>query len=75
MTITLNRLAYQFGTDNATLSVSVGLSGSQDSNSISASIQINSTDLPDGKTFDDMTKADFETLAKSMLAKLTAVTA
>lgn len=75
MTITLNRLAYQFGTDNGTSSVSVGLSGSQDSNSISASIQINSTDLPDGKTFDDMTKADFETLAKSMFAKLTAVTA
>ncbi|MFT8584829.1 hypothetical protein [Liquorilactobacillus hordei] len=75
MTITLNRLAYQFGTDNATSSVSVGLSGSQDSNSISASIQINSTDLPDGKTFDDMTKADFETLAKSILAKLTTVTA
>ncbi|MDN2452516.1 hypothetical protein [Lactobacillus sp. UCMA15818] len=75
MTITLNRLAYQFGTDNATTSVQVGLSGSQDGNSISASLQINSTDLPDGKTFDDMTKADFETLAKSMLAKLTAVTA
>lgn len=75
MTITLNRLAYQFGTDNNTSSVSVGLSGSQDSNSISASLQINSTDLPDGKTFDDMSKKDFESLAKSMLAKLTAVTA
>ncbi|EJF01097.1 hypothetical protein [Liquorilactobacillus mali] len=75
MTITLNRLAYQFGTDNNTSSVSVGLSGSQDSNSISASIQITADDITDGKTLDDMTKADFETLAKSMLAKLTAVTA
>ncbi|MFT8882667.1 MAG: hypothetical protein ABF975_01475 [Liquorilactobacillus hordei] len=75
MTITLNRLAYQFGTDNATTSVQVGLSGSQDGNSISASLQINATDLTDGKTFDDMSKKDFESLAKSMLAKLTAVTA
>lgn len=75
MTITLNRLAYQFGTDGSTTGVQVGLSGSQDGNSISASLQINSTDLPDGKTFDDMVKKDFELLAKSMLAKLTAVTA
>lgn len=75
MTITLNRLAYQFGTDGSTTGVQVGLSGSQDGNSISASLQINSTDLPDGKTFDDMAKKDFESLAKSMLAKLTAVTA
>ena len=75
MKITLNRLAYQFGADGTTSSVSVGLSGSQDSNSISASLQINATDLPDGKTFDDMAKKDFESIAKSMLAKLTAVTA
>ena len=75
MTITLNRLAYQFGTDGSTTGIQVGLSGSQDGNSISASLQINPTDLTDGKTFDDMSKKDFESLAKSMLAKLTAVTA
>lgn len=75
MTITLNRLAYTFGADGNTSGVQVGLNGSEGSNSISASLQINPTDLESGKTFDDMNKSDFETLAKSMLTKLTTVTA
>lgn len=73
MTISLNRLAYQFDNDGNTSGVSVGLNGSDNGDAISATLQITSTDLATGKTFDDMTKADFETLAKTKLANLTAV--
>ncbi|KRL39929.1 hypothetical protein [Liquorilactobacillus nagelii] len=73
MTISLNRLAYQFDNDGNTSSVSVGLNGSDSGDAVSATLQIISSDLATGKTFDDMTKADFETLAKAKLANLTAV--
>ena len=73
MTISLNRLAYQFDNDGNTSSVSVGLNGSDNGDAVSATLQITSTDLVTGKTFDDMTKAGFETLAKTKLASLTAV--
>lgn len=74
MIISLNRLAYSFGTDGTTSAVQVGLNGTEDSNSVSATLQITASDLATGKTLDDMTKSDFETLAKSKLATLTAVT-
>jgi hypothetical protein len=73
MTISLNRLAYQFDNNSNTSGVSVGLNGSDSGDAISATLQIASSDLPTGKAFDDMTKADFETLAKTKLANLTAV--
>ncbi|MFT8869548.1 hypothetical protein [Liquorilactobacillus nagelii] len=74
MEIKLNRLAYQFGTDGTTSAVSVGLNGSDSGNAVSATLQITSSDLATGKNFDDMTKSDFETLAKTKLASFTAVT-
>ncbi|MCP0886921.1 hypothetical protein LB941_06190 [Ligilactobacillus sp. WILCCON 0076] len=74
MTISLNRLAYSFGTDGTTSAVQVGLNGSEDSNSVSATLQITASDLASGQTLDAMTKSDFETLAKSKLATLTAAT-
>lgn len=73
MEITLNRFAYQFDTNGATSSVSVGLNGLDNGDAVSATLQITSSDLADGKTLDDLTKSDFETLAKSKLASLTAV--
>lgn len=73
MKITLNRLAYTFGADGNTSGVQVGLNGSEGSNSVSATLQITASDLASGKTFDDMTKADFETLAKTKLATYTVV--
>jgi hypothetical protein len=73
MTISLNRLAYQFDNNGNTSSVSVGLNGSDSGDAVSATLQITSSDLASGKTFDDMTKSDFETLAKTKLANLTAV--
>lgn len=73
MEIKLNRLSYQIDNDGNTSGVSVGLNGSDSGNAVSATLQITSTDLVTGKTFDDMTKADFETLAKAKLASLTAV--
>lgn len=73
MEITLNRLAYQFDTNGATSSVSVGLNGLDNGDAVSATLQITSSDLAGGKTLDDLTKSDFETLAKAKLASLTAV--
>lgn len=73
MEITLNRLAFQFDNNGNTSSVSVGLNGSEDSNAVSATLQITPSDLPSGKTLDDLTKADFGALAKTKLAGLTAV--
>jgi hypothetical protein len=73
MEIKLNRLSYQIDNDGNTSGVSVGLNGSDSGDAVSATLQITSTDLATGKTFDDMTKADFETLAKTKLANLTAV--
>lgn len=73
MDIKLNRLAYQFDNSGNTSSVSVGLNGSDGGNAVSATLQITSSDLESGKTLDDLTKSDFETLAKSKLASLTAV--
>ena len=40
MEITLNRLAFQFDNNGNTSSVSVGLNGSEDSNAVSATLQI-----------------------------------
>ncbi|MFT8836851.1 VCBS domain-containing protein [Liquorilactobacillus satsumensis] len=75
MEITLNRIAYSFAADGTTQAVSVGLNGSQDNNAVSASIQLTAEDVTDGKTLDDLTKKDFQALAKAKLAKFTVVQA
>lgn len=73
MDIKLNRLSYQFDNNGNTSGISVGLNGSNNGDAVSATLQITSSDLATGKTFDDMTKSDFETLAKTKLAGFTAV--
>ncbi|MHC3441738.1 hypothetical protein ACYJ1U_09160, partial [Pediococcus pentosaceus] len=50
--------------------VTLGLSLSQDSNYMSATIALSGKDLPNGQSFDDLNKKDFLKIANAKLVKM-----
>lgn len=75
MDIIVNSLNYKIDEQGNTISVAVSFQGS-DSNfdNLSTTLNLASTDLTDGKTFDDLSKKDIVSVGRNKLAKLTAVT-
>lgn len=72
----MTSLSYTFNSDDGSIqSISTGFQGNDGKfSNVSASIVISQEDLPEGKTFDNLTRADIAQIGKQKLAKLTAVT-
>lgn len=68
MKINVNSLTYNFDGDKIT-GVTVGFNGNSNGNFLSATILITSSDLSDGKTFDDVTKSELTDLAHTKLTE------
>lgn len=73
MTINKNKLTYDFATDGTTMDVQIGFTGTDNGEYINANIVVKQADLDTGKTFDDVTAKDLETIARKKLAGYTAV--
>lgn len=70
MEIKLKKISYELTEDGVTTDIPVELGGN-DSNGqyVTARLIIKAEDLAEGKTLDDLTKADISTIAKAKLIK------
>lgn len=69
MDIKLTGINYRFGADGSTESVAVTYSAFDTTgNTVSATAVISTGTLKDGKSLDDLTKHDLETVAKATIA-------
>lgn len=66
----LTNLNYRFDGEGNTTGVTLGFDLSQDSNYMSATIALSSTDLPNGQSFDNLNKNDFLKIANAKLVKM-----
>lgn len=71
-TITMTNLSYSFDDNGNTTAVRTTFVGNMtDGGFINTSIQIDTADLPTGKTFDDLNRKDFEELGRTKLSAIT----
>lgn len=73
MKINLSNLNYKFNAEGTTESITVGLNGYDETNTLTSTLAIIASDVSD-KTLDDLTRKELETIAKNKLAELTKVT-
>lgn len=73
MKINLSNLNYKFNAEGTTESITVGLNGYDETNTLTSTLAIVASDVSD-KTLDDLTRKELETIAKKKLAELTKVT-
>ena len=75
MNVILTNLNYTFDSAGNTTRVTANLQGTVDGKAdyLSSTISLAKEDLPDGTTFDDMTKKQLQALACTKLAAYTAV--
>lgn len=73
MKINLSNLNYKFNAEGTTESITVGLNGYDETNTLTSTLAIIASDVSD-KTLDDLTRKELETIAKKKLAELTKVT-
>lgn len=66
----LTNLNYRFDGEGNTTGVTLGFDLSQDSNYMSGAITLSGTDLPNGQSFDDLSKKDFLKIADVKLVKM-----
>lgn len=72
MKINLSNLNYKFNAEGTTESITVGLNGYDETNTLTSTLAIIASDVSD-KTLDDLTRKELETIAKKKLAELTKV--
>ena len=69
MKLTLTKLSYNFDDDGSTSSVECGFQGFDSGSSMNCTVRVLQSDLTKGLTFDDITKKDAESIARSMASK------
>lgn len=69
MKLTLKTFSYNFDDKGTTESVDCGFQGFDSGNSINCTVRLLQSDLTNGRTFDDITKKDAESIARVMASK------
>lgn len=69
MKLTLTKFSYNFDNDGSTSSVECGFQGFDSGNGMNCTVRVLQSDLTEGLTFDDITKKDAESIARSMASK------
>lgn len=66
----LTNIQYNFNEDGTTQSINVSMRFDVSPNYVSASIELTTSDLTDGKTLDDLTRKQISDLAHAKLVKI-----
>ena len=69
MKLTLKTFSYNFDDNGSTSSIDCGFQGFDSGNSMTCTVRVLQSDLTEGLTFDEITKKDAETIARSMASK------
>lgn len=69
----MQKLGYQFDNQGNVTCVTGTFNASQSQEYLTAQVCIQQSDLPEGKTFDDLTRKELDNMCRQRLAALTAV--